>query len=96
LIETGGDWFGPLFTNIRLTRSNMRVDFHMTQPLFQVQLVPRQSYQKPPFELREFDDLRKPDWRRFEATMKPNANHMRCPGHYAVATRKRLRAEAAD
>jgi len=95
LIETS-DWFGPLFTNIRLTRSDVRVDFHMTKPLFQVQLVPRQAYRSPAFEIREFDDLGKSDWRRFEATMKPNADHMRCPGHYAVDTRKRLRAEAAN
>jgi hypothetical protein len=95
LIETSR-WFGPLFTNIRLTSSNVRVDFHVNRPLFQVQLVPRQAYSSPAFDVREFADLQKTDWQRFEATMKPNANHMRRPGHYAVDTRKRLHAEAAD
>lgn len=93
LIETS-HWFGPLFTNIRLTRSDARVDFHVTKPLFQVQLVPREAYRTPPFDVREFDDLSKIDWQRFEATMRPNADHMRAPGHYAVDTRKRLHAEA--
>jgi hypothetical protein len=38
IMETNS-WFGPTITNLRLTRSNVRIDFHKTQPLFQVQLV---------------------------------------------------------
>jgi hypothetical protein len=95
IVETNS-WFGPLFTNIRLTRSNVRIDFHKTQPLFQVQPVLRESYRNPPFELLEFEDLSDADWQRFEATMKPNANNMRSPGHYAVETRKGFHAEATD
>lgn len=95
IVETNS-WFGPLFTNIRLTRSDSRIDFHCTQPLFQVQPVKRESYQEPAFEILEFDDLNEADWKRFEATMKPNANNMRRPGHYAVETRKRLHAEAVE
>ena len=30
-------WFGPLFTNIRLTRTNAPVEFNVRYPLFQVQ-----------------------------------------------------------
>jgi hypothetical protein len=93
LIETNS-WFGPLFTNIRLTRSDSRIDFHKTQPLFQVQPVLRQCYNRPSYEVLEFDDLNESDWQRFEATMTPNANNMRSQGHYAVETRRRLHAEA--
>jgi uncharacterized protein DUF6065 len=90
-------WFGPLFTNIRLTRSDVRVDFHKTQPLFQAQPVLRQSYEKPPYEVLEFADMGADEWQRFAATMAPNANNMREPGHYAVGTRKRRRRiEAAE
>jgi hypothetical protein len=95
LLETNS-WFGPLFTNIRLTRSNSRIDFHVTQPLFQVQPVLRECYQDRAFEVLEFEDLNHADWERFERTMKPNADNKRRPGHYAVETRKRLHAEAAD
>jgi hypothetical protein len=95
ILETSS-WFGPLFTNIRLTRSNARVDFHMNRPLLQVQPILRECYQNPSFEVLEFAHLGEADWQRFEATMKPNANNMRNLGHYAVETRKRLHAEAAE
>jgi len=95
IIETNS-WFGPLFTNIRLTRSNSRVDFHMTQPLFQVQPVLRQCYDRPAYEVLEFADLEPADWQRFEATMAPNADNMRDPGHYAVETRKQRHHGKAD
>jgi len=90
IVETD-TWFGPLFTNIRLTRINSPVNFHVHQPLFQVQPLLRQCYRDPVFKVLEAADLRPDDWRRFEATMRPNADHMRAPGHYAVDTRKRLR-----
>lgn len=95
IVETS-TWFGPLFTNIRLTRSNARIDFHKTQPLFQVQPVLRQCYDEPSFDVLEFADLSGADWQRFAATMTPNANNMRRPGHYAVETRKRHQDDAAD
>jgi hypothetical protein len=95
LTETS-TWFGPLFTNIRLTRSDARIDFHKTQPLFQVQPVRRECYRDPAYEVLEFGDLDAGDWQRFHATMTPNTNDMRDLGHYAVATRKMLHNEAAD
>jgi hypothetical protein len=94
IVETSSR-FGPLFTNIRLTRSDSRIDFHKTQPLFQVQPVLRECYDNPSYDILEFDDLSKADWQRFEATMTPNANNMRSPGHHAVETRKRRRHEGA-
>jgi hypothetical protein len=91
IIETDS-WFGPLFTNIRLRRTNSPIDFHMHRPLFQVQPLLRDCYRDPSFEVLEAGDLASGDWRRYEATMKPNTDNMRAPGHYAVATRRRLRA----
>lgn len=89
IIETD-TWFGPLFTNIRLTRTNSPVEFHMRRPLFQVQPLWRASYTEPPFWVRDASDLTLEDWQRFEATMQPNTDMMRRLGHYAVDTRKRL------
>jgi hypothetical protein len=91
IVETD-TWFGPLFTNIRLTRSNSPVEFHRRRPLFQVQPVLRQSYTEPSFRLCEASALDAEDWRCFEATIRPNTEQMRALGHYAVVTRKRLRS----
>jgi hypothetical protein len=95
IIETD-TWFGPLFTNVRLMRINSPVDFHVNRPLFQVQPILRQCYREPSFTVQGSEGLTPEHWRRFEATMRPNTDHMRHPGHYAVKTRKRLRgADAA-
>ena len=45
-------WFGPLFTNIRLTRTNSPVEFHVRYPMFQVQPLLRQCYSGVAFEDR--------------------------------------------
>jgi hypothetical protein len=95
LVETD-TWFGPLFTNIRLTRTNAPVEFHRKYPLFQVQPLLGQCYRDPSFEVLGLDDLDTADWQRFEATMSPNADHMRALGHYAVDTRKRLRGSSPN
>jgi hypothetical protein len=90
IVETD-TWFGPLFTNVRLTRTNSPVEFHMRNPLFQVQPLLRQCYREPSFEVLESADLVAGDWQRFAATIEPNTHQMRALGHYAVDTRKRLR-----
>jgi hypothetical protein len=82
-------WFGPLFTNIRLTRTNSPVEFHIRYPLFQVQPLLRQCYSEASFEVVNAAELSAADWQSFEATMKPNTDQMRMLGHYAVGTRRR-------
>ena len=77
-------WFGPLFTNVRLTRTNSPVEFHVRYPLFQVQPLLRQCYDEPSFEIVGLSELSADDWHSFEATMKPNTDQMRMLGHYAV------------
>ena len=88
-------WFGPLFTNVRLTRTNAPVEFHVRYPLFQVQPLRRESYREPSFDVVGFESLDAADWARFAATMQPNTDQMRMLGHYAVDTRRRLRAASA-
>lgn len=94
IVETE-TWFGPLFTNIRLTRTNSPVEFHIRNPLFQVEPLMRECYLEPSFRILEAADLTSEDWQRFETTIRPNTDQMRRLGHYAVATRKRLRAGSA-
>ncbi|HEU0157622.1 MAG TPA: DUF6065 family protein [Stellaceae bacterium] len=93
IVETE-TWFGPLYTNIRLTRTNSPVEFHTRYPMFQVQPLLRQSYREPSFEVLALSDLTAADWQRFEATMKPNTDQMRMLGHYAVDTRRRSKRDA--
>lgn len=88
-------WFGPLFTNIRLTRTNSPVEFHLRYPLFQVQPLLRECYSSPSFKVLGLDDLSAGDWGRFIATMTPNTEQMRTLGHYAIDTRRRLRGDSA-
>jgi len=92
IIETA-TWFGPLFTNVRLTRTNSPVFFHKREPFFQVQPLLRQCYRDPGFEVLDSGSLTADDWRRFLDTIGPNTDHMRRAGHYAAETRRRLRTE---
>ena len=84
-------WFGPLFTNLRLTRTNSPVEFHVRYPLFQVQPLLRQCYDEPSFEIVGLTEWSPDDWHSFAATMQPNTDQMRVLGHYAVNTRRRKR-----
>ena len=92
ILETDS-WFGPLFTNIQLKRIGSPVEFHITKPLFQVQPIWRPAYRNPSFALHEAADWDATEWNAFEATIRRNTNDLRSKGHYAVETRRRLRAE---
>jgi len=87
-------WFGPLFTNIRLTRTNSPVEFHVRYPLFQVQPLQRQCYNEVSFEVVSLSELNAADWQSFEATVKPNTDQMRMMGHYAVDIRRQIRRKS--
>ena len=43
IIETDR-WFGPLITNMRLTKTDVPIDFRADFPLLQVQPIPRHAY----------------------------------------------------
>ena len=88
IVETE-TWFGPLFTNVRLTRTNSPVEFHVRFPLFQVQPLLRQCYRDATFEVLGLAEMSAADWQRFEATIEPNTDQMRMLGHYAIDTRRR-------
>jgi hypothetical protein len=87
-------WFGPLFTNIRLTRTNSPIEFHVRYPLFQVQPLLRQCYSEAAFEVADMAELGAADWQSFAATMTPNTDQMRMLGHYAAGTRRRNREKS--
>jgi hypothetical protein len=94
IVETDR-WFGPLFTNVRLTRTDQPVTFDADMPLFQAQPLHRSIYSDE--RLNAFacepglDRLSPADWDDFRATVV-KAGPL---GHDAVEVRRRRRTEAA-
>jgi hypothetical protein len=99
IIETDR-WFGPLFTNIRLTRTNSPVELNPELPFLQVQPVNRALYGNAleKFELvNDLAHLRPEEWQAFHDTVvRPNVDPHRRQGQYAVDTRRRRQGEGAE
>ena len=99
IVETDR-WFGPLFTNIRLNRTNVPVELNPELPFMQVQPVHRTLYGNAleQFELvNDLAQLRPDEWTAFHQTIvKPNIDPHRRQGQYAVDTRRRRHDETAD
>ena len=92
IIETD-HWFGPLITNMRLTKTNTPITFDAEMPFLQVQPLPRpvlaeatmSNYQLVP----EIDTLRPEEWDDFYHTVvRPNVDPNRKRGAYAAEVRK--------
>lgn len=99
VIETDR-WFGPLFSALRITRTDTPVHFKAEYPLFQVQPLPREVYDERnlnDYELvPELGQFTEQDWDDYWHTVvRPNTQEHRQRGQYATATRKRRAAEEA-
>jgi hypothetical protein len=85
-------WFGPLFINIRLTRTDSPIDFDPDMPLFQVQPIQREAYSDAilnDVNLRDLHSVADRDWDDYHRTVVEPSKH-RCPhGAHAAAVRKR-------
>lgn len=93
-------WFGPLITNLRLTRTDVPITFRTDFPLFQAQPLPRAALDDQALNGYELvpglDDLRPEDWDDFyDTVVRPNVMENRPHGQYAAAARKRRREEGA-
>lgn len=93
IIETDR-WFGPLFTNMRFTRSHMPVRLRDDYPLVQVQPVPRHIYSNETLDQMDItlnaSDLTAKDWEAYRATIvEPNSRPNRPFGAYATTARKK-------
>ncbi len=98
IVETDR-WFGPLFTNIRLTKTDVPIEFRMDRPFVQVQPIFRDHYQESLLDNYEFiDDVSKlasSDWTDYERTIiSPGLADDREPANYAKNTRRRRREGA--
>lgn len=93
IVETDR-WFGPLFTNLRFTRTDMPVRLRADFPLAQVQPLPREAYGDATLAAvditADMPGLAAQDWTDYQTTIAvPNDDPDRSFGGYAVATRKR-------
>lgn len=100
IIETDR-WFGPLLTNIRLTKTDVPIDFSAEFPLLQVQPLPRHAYEDATlnnYELvPDLAQLTPEDWDDYyDTVVRPHVQETRPRGQYAAAARKRRAAETGD
>ena len=99
IIETDR-WFGPLITNLRLTKTGVPIDFKPDYPLLQVIPIPRVVYDEPNMNNYELvPDARQftpEDWDDYyETVVRPHVQEVRPRGQYASAARKRRAAEGS-
>ena len=97
IIETD-HWFGPLITNLRLTKTDVPIDFRPDFPLLQVQPLPRHVYEDATlnnYELvPDLAQLTPGDWDDYyDTVVRPHVQEVRPRGQYAAAARKRRAAE---
>ena len=90
-------WFGPLFTNIRLTRTNLPVCLNTATPLIQVQPLHRAIYSDATMEamgtVNRLEDFRDSDWADYRQTIVTPNQRPSPPGSYAAAARQRRKRE---
>ena len=100
IVETDR-WFGPLFTNIRLTRTHVPINISTRMPLVQVQPLPRRLYTDAVLDNAELSDglssFGAAEWEAYRRTVAiPNRDPERPLGAYSIAARRRRReGEAA-
>jgi len=85
-------WFGPLFTNVRLTRTDVAVHIRASVPFMQAQPVPQLAYREEmlaSFACKEARDVTRADWERLGDVLLPHPDREVRQGSYAVAVRKR-------
>ena len=90
LIETD-HWFGPLFTNFRITKTDCPVYLRAQTPFIQVQPVPQIAYHEMTlhqFVVRDVTAMTAQDWHEFARVLRPDEGRGG-QGNYAVRARKR-------
>jgi uncharacterized protein DUF6065 len=92
IIETDV-WFGPLFNNVRIIKTDVPIEFRSDAPFLQVQPVRKDVYRDnflQNFTVKDLAQLSPENWDAFHRTVvSPNVDPERRQGQYAVAARKR-------
>ena len=85
-------WLGPLFVNVRITKTDVPVHIRADTPLVQVQPVPQLAYREETlaaFSCIELQGLDEAEWRKLGEVLLPAADREARQGDYAVTVRKR-------
>lgn len=85
-------WFGPLFTNFRITKTETPVYVRSQVPIIQVQPIPQLAYREETlssFAVSDATDLADDDWQQLGKVLLPHPNPTIRQGEYAVMVRKR-------
>jgi hypothetical protein len=93
IVETDR-WFGPLFVNMRFTRSHRPIRLRSDYPLVQAQPVPRHSYSNHTLDQMDVTagpcELTAEHWDAYLASIvEPNSRQNWPVGAYATAARKK-------
>jgi Family of unknown function (DUF6065) len=93
ILETD-QWFGPLFANIRLTRTGTPVRLRTEQPIIQAQPLPREIYADETLNstvsVPNLEAWQPEDWADYNLdVIQPNSVPKHVPGRYATAVRRR-------
>ncbi len=91
IVETD-HWFGPLFSNFRLTRTDFVVRLRMHTPFLQVQPTPQIAYREDALNdltVRDVDQMTAADWGDLRQVLAPDPAQEALQGDYAVRSRKR-------
>jgi hypothetical protein len=96
IVETD-EWFGPLFTNLRLTQTHKPVHLRADYPLLQVQPLPREAYAEQTLAatavVPSMAAMSAEDWDAYQKTIViPGEDRNRPFGAYAIAARRRRHA----
>ncbi|MCF6444145.1 DUF6065 family protein [Nereida sp. MMG025] len=96
VIETDR-WFGPLFTNIRLTKTDTRVDIKKDHPFFTIQPIHRNMLD-PKLSGRVekvagMSEMTDSDWQDYRDTIVNRVGDKRVAGDYAKTSRKRRKRD---
>ncbi len=98
IIETD-HWFGPLFDNVRILKTDIPIEFRSDVPFLQVQPVRKDFYADKflqNFAVKELDQMTAENWEAFHRTVVvPNTTPERKRGQYAVSVRKQAAHVAA-
>lgn len=90
-------WFGPLFTNVRLIKTDVPIHFSTETPLLQVQPLQRSTYAEEVCNrvglVRSMAEFPARAWAQYEQhIVKPNLEPARPVGAYATEVRRRRRS----
>lgn len=91
IVETD-HWFGPLFTNFRITRTDFPVRLRANTPFMQIQPIPQIAYRDDMLNglrVRSVDEMSENDWNDFGDVLVPDEKKIDHQGTYAVRIRKR-------